>query len=167
MGRRWKIAAVILLFAIGASELYGKVKATRDADAETQKIIAAIEKNDAAQKEAGGAVTAESQMLVFKRRYDFYPLVRSRPDLAARGRYLNFDDTCIANLPALTVFERDMWRRVEKFYNIHAGVGQHTLAKQLPVTIIAPTFEQWELGEMFPDCYFEPVDETLLVVKPN
>ena len=45
--------------------------------------------------------------------------------------------------------------------------GIQALAKQLPVTIIAPTFEQWELGEMFPDCYFEPVDETLLVVKPN
>jgi uncharacterized membrane protein len=132
------VASVGLVFALGREmRRYNALTAitdwrVRNAIAATARVVA-----------RGGPLP-----VVFARRFEQYPVVQQRPDLAPSVAFLDFDGVPSPSLMRRTVFERDMARRVARFYHQYRLIGVDSLRARGPFVVITSANEEDELRRL-------------------
>jgi hypothetical protein len=155
-----RIATMLILagvFAIGAAELVAQGQSFRGKEDEWRRVLEAID-------------TAPDPLrpLIFKRRHELYPLLRLRPELLARSAMLDFDGQPSPDVTPLAQYERDMSRKVTRFYPQFRIAPLEELRKGGPIYVISPIQEQFELAALIrPYFNVEPRAEWIYDAKPK
>jgi hypothetical protein len=105
LGRRLAALTIIGLIVLGAASMKMKQHATRGYDAGFAAILDAIDTQ-----------LPPDATIVFKQRLDYYPVLRLRPELAARAAQIDINDAALPDASNMFRFERDMGRKVEVYY---------------------------------------------------
>lgn len=137
--RRTITVAVLILLGMGAVSLIGKSRAARGLDQEFLTAIAAIDQR-----------VPPDGVIVFKRRREMVPVLRMRPDLIKRSGMLDFDDAVIPDVTRMSLFERDMSRKVERIYPEWGMKNIKELAAAGKFWVVAPLDEYDELCRQLP-----------------
>jgi hypothetical protein len=131
--------ASVALAVIGALELKGLRAATREDDARFARVIEISERVTAANRDP----------LVFVRRFEAYPLIQARPQLAGSVTLLDFAGTDSA-LMHRTVFERDLARAVARYYGQYRLTSSDEVRQWKRFVVITNSSEQDELYRLLP-----------------
>ena len=145
------------VFTIGAAELVAQGQSIRGKEDEWHRVLEAID-----------SAPDPHRPLVFKRRHELYPLLRLRPQLLERSAMLDFDGEPSAQITPLAQYERDMSRKVNRFYPQLRLAPIDELRKGGAIYVISPIQDQFELGALL-RAYFdvEPRAEWIYEVKPK
>jgi hypothetical protein len=154
LNRWWTSGLIVALVVVGAAEMKGKAASARGLERQLSDIAAAIDAND------------DVQPVVFKRRIDLYPMLRLRPDIVARSKVLSFDDPAPPVLSHATVYERDMGRKVSRFYPIAEPISEPELRTLDSFIAVFPPYEVAEMQELLPGCRVRRVADQVYVVAP-
>jgi len=139
LGRATGALAISMLVAIGCLELNGLRAVNRSADERAARVLSI------SNRVLGGAAR---QHLVFARRFEAYPLLQARPDLADSVALLDFPAS--DELMRRTIFERDLGRAVARFYPRYRLVTEHTLRAWGRFVIVTNSNEEDELRRLLP-----------------
>ncbi len=94
-------------------------------------------------------VIASGQHLVFARRFEAYPLIQARPQLADSVAVFDFDGAG-EGLMRRTLFERDLGRAVGRFYPNYHLVSEDELRRWGRFIVITDSAEEDELRRLLP-----------------
>lgn len=101
--------------------------------------------------------------VVFARRFEYYPVIQLRPDLAKRVTMLDFAGVPDPAISRLTQFERDMARRARAVYPQYRLALADTLRRAAPFIVVTNPADESELFRILkganikrsgPDTYF-------------
>jgi hypothetical protein len=132
------LAVVACISLIGVTGLEFRV-ARRIATVSDAHIIAALGTVEFA------STLPEPLAVVFARRFEQYPVIQLRPDLAIRVSMLDFDGVPDPAIRRLTVFERDMARRASAVYPQYRLARADTLRRAAPFVIVTNSADESEL----------------------
>jgi hypothetical protein len=145
------------VFTIGAAELVAQGQSIRGKEDEWHRVLEAID-----------SAPDPHRPLVFKRRHELYPLLRLRPQLLERSAMLDFDGEPSAQITPLAQYERDMGRKVNRFYPQLRLASIDELRKGGAIYVISPIQDQFELGALLRAFFdVEPRAEWIYEVKPK
>lgn len=100
--------------------------------------------------------------VVFVRRHEQYPVIQQRPELASSVALIDFDGVP-DSLMARTIFERDMARRINRFYPSHRLARLDSLRQGTEFIVVTSANEEDELRRLLtgftvlrqaPDVYY-------------
>jgi hypothetical protein len=134
--------AVVLVACLELKALRGAVQGD---DARTARVNAIAER-----------VIASGQHLVFARRFEAYPLIQARPQLADSVAVFDFDGAG-EGLMRRTFFERDLGRAVSRFYPDYHLVSEEQLRRWGRVVIVTDSAEEDELRRLLPGLNITPL----------
>ncbi len=86
--------------------------------------------------------------VVFARRFEQYPVIHERPNLSRSVALLDFDGTPDSSLMRRTLFEREMARKVNRYYPEYRLINVSELRKSGPFIVITSTNEEDELRRL-------------------
>jgi hypothetical protein len=133
-----RVALLLVLagvFTIGAAELVGQAQSFHGKELEWQRVLAAID-----------TAPDPTRPILFKRRHELYPMLRLRPQLLERSAMLDFDGQPSEDVSPLAQYERDMSRKVSRFYPVLRVMPIDELYKSgRPFDVISPIQDQFEL----------------------
>ncbi len=146
---------IVAIFGIGSAELISKSHATRGLDAGFNDTVAAI-----------NARTRADDLIVFKRRREMYPVLQLEPKLSARVAQLDFEGVESDQITAATRYERDIGKKVARFYPRYSQIDVNKLRRQgAAFYMVVPEEELGEARAILPDFDIEPSDDMLHRVK--
>jgi hypothetical protein len=132
------LAVIACASLIGATGLEFRV-ARRMAAVSDVHIVAAVSTVELA------STLPKPLEVVFARRFEHYPVIQLRPDLAQRVSMLDFGGVPDPRISHLTLFERDMARRASAVYPQYRLARADTLRQAAPFLIVTNSANEAEL----------------------
>jgi len=138
MGLALGAIAACALVLVACLELNALRTAVRADDDRAARVIAITER-----------VIGSGQHLVFARRFEAYPMIQARPQLAGSVAVFDFDGAG-EGVMRRTVFERDLGRAVSRFYPDYHLVSDDQLRQWGHFVVVTNSDEEGELRRLLP-----------------
>jgi hypothetical protein len=148
-GARWIAGAVMLgLMVIGGYEIRQHKRTTDIEDSRIANAVTATQ--DALDRQGAPPV-------VFYQRREQYPVIQLYPELANSVVGIDFDGKPSAAISDRTLYERDMARRVNRFYPRYRLMTLAQLSQLREFTLVSPMEEEPEMFSLLRDFQVTPV----------